>query len=298
MDEKFDPFAHVTRVGRNLISSFEGAGSATTPGQVGSAAEVPVRKQLENLLPRGIGVGTGFVIDSYGGTSRQMDVILYEKEYCPTFCVNEDPSTTYFPCEGVIAVGEIKTSIASRELKDSFAKVLSAKKLRRFLRSENPNSGNPQNYSVFRKYGSNLSTVGTPTQKYDQEQKPLDQIFGFVLAGCLEVTPQTICANFAQLATEYETRLSPNMVVTMDGSILCPLTVPDNRHNPVIEFSLQDANGIYCVEKPEGSFPFLLSRISSVFSQGRSVEVSAFERYFIRDGNLTLPSDGVLVDFP
>ena len=48
-----------------------------TTGSV-TAAEQPVRDQLEQVLPRGIAVGEGFVIDSYGGTSRQQDVVLYD----------------------------------------------------------------------------------------------------------------------------------------------------------------------------------------------------------------------------
>ena len=35
-----------------------------------------LRKKLMQLLPRGVGVGSGCVIDSYGNTSKQMDVFL------------------------------------------------------------------------------------------------------------------------------------------------------------------------------------------------------------------------------
>ena len=69
MDKSFDPVACSIRVGQEPVSSFVVAGFATTPGQIGSAKEVPVREKLEQLFPRGIAVGSGFVIDSYGGTS-------------------------------------------------------------------------------------------------------------------------------------------------------------------------------------------------------------------------------------
>ena len=72
-----------------------------------------------------MGVWSGCVIDSYGNTSRQMDVVLYEKEVCPVFAINEDPAETYYPCGGVIAVGEVKTAIDSSELVDIFKKVKS-----------------------------------------------------------------------------------------------------------------------------------------------------------------------------
>ncbi len=92
-----------------------------------------MRDQLEQVLPRGIAVGEGFVIDSYGGTSRQQDVILYERDICPVFSINRTLQTTYYPCEGVIAVGEIKSSLDRNSLQDAFEKVASVKRLRRHI---------------------------------------------------------------------------------------------------------------------------------------------------------------------
>ena len=63
-----------------------------------------------------------------------MDIVLYEKDFCPVYSVNRDPSTTYYPCEGVIAVGEIKSRITSEELEDIFNKIASVKRLRRYTR--------------------------------------------------------------------------------------------------------------------------------------------------------------------
>jgi hypothetical protein len=122
MPKPFDPVGYVTQVGQELVAAFQVAGLATTPGQIGSARESPVRRKLMQLLPRGVGVGSGCVIDSFGNTSRQMDVVLYEKEICPVFSINENPESTYYPCEGVIAAGEIKSALDSRELQDTFRK--------------------------------------------------------------------------------------------------------------------------------------------------------------------------------
>ena len=70
-----------------------------------------MRDQLEQVLPRVIAVGESFVIDNCGGTSRQQDVILYEQDICPEFSINRTPQTTFYTCEGVIATGEIKSSL-------------------------------------------------------------------------------------------------------------------------------------------------------------------------------------------
>ena len=105
MKKTFSVDDFVARIGERLVMEFEAAREATTPVAVGDAIEQPVRDQLEQILPRGIGVGSGFVIDSSGATSRQTDVILYEKEICPKFSINKARGTEYYPCEGVIAVG-------------------------------------------------------------------------------------------------------------------------------------------------------------------------------------------------
>ena len=75
-------------------------------------------------------MGTGCVIDSEGNASAQIDVILYEQQLCPVFKFAEDIG--YYPCESVIAVGEIKSTIGKKELGDIYEKVASVRKLNRF----------------------------------------------------------------------------------------------------------------------------------------------------------------------
>ena len=123
MEENFDPIAYANLVGKELVLSFDKASLGTTPVLVGSAKEHPIRAKLEHILPSGIGVGSGCVIDSYGNTSRQIDIVLYEKNICPVYSINNTPETTYYPCEGVVAVGEIKSSLGSDELEDIFLKL-------------------------------------------------------------------------------------------------------------------------------------------------------------------------------
>ena len=150
----------------------------------------PVRTKLKHLLPAGIAVGSGCVIDSYGGTSRQMDVVLYEEALCPVYSVNDDPATTYYPCEGVLAVGEVKSALGSAELEDAFAKIASAKELRRFVQPSD-------DATPFRTYGSPLSIQGTEEQAFN-EDKPLDQIFGFCIAGRLNLKAETACRKYVE----------------------------------------------------------------------------------------------------
>ena len=294
MSRSFEPIAYVMRVGQELVSAFQMAGFATTPGQVGSAREVPVKDKLMQLLPRGVGVGSGFVIDSFGNTSRQMDVVLYENEICPAFAINNDPGSTYYPCEGVIAVGEVKSSLGSVELEDVFRKIESAKKLRRFTRLSPSGTPRMEDYVAYRQYGS-LSSIANPKPgDYNQERNPKDQIYGFALTGRLDLAHETLCDKFIDLTLATGYSQSPNLIVALDGSILCPLSISPDRHNPTITVSAQESNSIYCVRHPDKSFPFLLARLQTMYTTGRTVETLAFDRYFAEDGLLTLPSDGIV----
>jgi len=288
MEQSFDAVSYAVDVGRELIASFETAARATTPGLVGSARELPVRKKLEHLLPVGIGVGSGCIIDSFGGTSKQQDVVLYEKAFCPIFSVNETPETTYYPCEGVIAVGEVKSTIASKELSDIFEKIRSVKGLKRFTKKSKSVLLGTESV-CYRHYGSNVTFEGTPDEEFDQKGKPFDQIFGFAIAGSLGVTDETFCEKFSELASKTDDHLSPNLMVLLNAGVVFPLS---QGAKPTILLSQKDATGFYFGNQGEKNFQFLLSRLYQVYRQGRTVEFSAFDRYITRDGILSVPLNG------
>ncbi len=217
MDQTFDPDGFIRRIGERLVDEFKDAKAGTTPSTVGSAAEQPVRDQLEQILPRGIAVGEGFVIDSYGATSRQQDVILYERDICPVFSINRTPQTTYYPCEGVIAVGEIKSSLDRHSLQDAFQKVASVKRLRRHAVHDSmphPTTGGP--IPLYRNY---LTLRRDPITVLDEGRDDRErlQIFGFVLAAESRLKHETLLPTFHELTAQLGESVSPNLLVTLDG---------------------------------------------------------------------------------
>ena len=220
MKETFDPDEFIRRIGERLAGRFKDAKAATTPSTVGSAAELPVRCQLEQVLPRGIAAGEGFVIDSYRGTSRQQDVVLFERDICPVFSVNDTPQTTYYPCEGVIAVGEIKSILDTKSLEDAFRKIKSVKELRRHDVPQfmpHPTKGNaiPARRNYLTPHGDSIVDVNEGT-----EQKERAQIFGFILAGESQLSFKTLVAKFNSLSTAMDDSLLPNLLVTLDGYVI------------------------------------------------------------------------------
>ena len=297
MDTTFDPDEFIRRIGQRLVNEFDDARAATTPGTVGSAMEEPVRNQLQQILPRGIAVGSGFVIDSYGGTSRQADVVLYEQDICPVFSINGTPETTYYPCECVIAVGEVKSALNQDSLRDAFKKIASVKGLRRHLvRQAVPDPRTGQGWPHYRSYG-NLHDGAV----VDVNEKPRErgEIYGFVLAGEVRVRPESLTTFFLDVTRDTGDTLSLNLLVTLSGITLSWGSITDERPGEVRK---QDGRYVLAVAhggpprwKPQWSaqtgdilrllcgddgFRFLVRHIREMYLQGRTSPVSSLDRYF------------------
>ena len=115
---EFNSGQFVKRIGRRLVVEFEDAGEAGTPGLIGAAREHPARVRLVKLLPAFVSVGSGLLIDSYGSQSKQQDIVLFERDFCPVYTINDAPEVTYYPIEAIAAVGEVKSTVSKSVLFD------------------------------------------------------------------------------------------------------------------------------------------------------------------------------------
>ena len=277
---EFNATEFITRLGHSLINEFEEARRATTPQLIGEAIETPVRKRLEQVLPRGISVGSGCVIDSYGNCSRQQDVVLYERGVCPVFSINDTPQSTYYPCEGVMAVIEVKSTVASAELEDSFEKIASVKRLRRFdVYDERP--GEP--YLRHRRYeGTQMANVVEFSDAKAKERSGLNQIFGAVLTERLRMKSDTFRARFVELVRSFGDEYSPNLVEILTGGTLIPCSVEKGEARA--EYSAKTAT--HFQHSKSGPMQNLIHKIYLTHRHGVSSPTEAFDRYIvgIQDG--------------
>ena len=299
MDNSFDPDAFIQRIGQRLVGEFKDAKAGTTPSTVGSAMEQPVRNQLQQILPNGVAVGEGFVIDSYGETSQQQDVVLYERDICPVFSINKTPQTTYYPCEGVIAVGEIKSRLDQNSLKDAFKKVASVKALRRHTvthRVPHPTTG--EQIPLKRNYLS-LHDNSVLTDE-NLEQKERKQIFGFVLASGSRFERDSLLARFAELSVDVDESILPNLLLTLDGYVVNWSKIARGKRDEVF----RSARGTYGVavhrdgpkswipsvsaatathigvSEQSDTFRLLIRWIRQAIELGRTSHIRSFDRYF------------------
>lgn len=82
----------------------------------GKYREYLVTKVLKKIIPSKYSITNGFIIDSDNNISKEMDVIIYDRNYVPPFF---DETYTVVPIEAVIAVIQVKTTLSSTTLKDS-----------------------------------------------------------------------------------------------------------------------------------------------------------------------------------
>ena len=276
---EFSATDFITRLGRSLIKEFEEARQATTSPLIGVAIETPVRRRLEQVLPRGVAVGSGCVIDSYGNCSRQQDVVLYERDICPVFSINDTPESTYYPCEGVMAVIEVKSSVASAELKDSFEKIASVKRLRRYD-VYSPPPGEP--YLEHRRYeGTQMANMVKFSDSKEMERRGLNQVFGAVLTENLRMNPNTFRTRFVELVGLFGDQYSPNLVEILDGGTLIPCIVEGDELRA--EFSAKTATHFQYSES--GPMQNLIHWLYLTHRHGVTSPTVAFDRYIVGTGD-------------
>ena len=222
MTNEFNLPLLVDEIGIELVSAFGKASRhGTTPNSIAHGKEQAVLKRLASLFPPAVRVGRGHVIDAKGNVSRQMDIVISEGQFCPEFRINDDPTCAYYPCQSVIAVGEIKSTLNREELRNIWDKAESVRKLRRYTNESSMNGVDER--AFFRPYGSSTITKGKPGGRHDQDRNGTDQILVFGLSGRLGTNVDAIREETQQLLTRHGRKYAPNAVgVLQTGDLFIP----------------------------------------------------------------------------
>ncbi len=268
---QFDTHAYIKSLGEALVLTYSSAGQATTPGLIGQARERAIRAKLESILPGGVGVGTGCVIDNEGNASGQIDVILYEQQFCPVFNISDDVS--YYPCEAVIAIGSIKSTIGKKELRDIYSNVASARRLKRFARPARDNEP-PQGRVQVRTYLDKNTRLIDGNWETIQNSSSSAQIYAFGLGQSFGAKPETMMKHTMDLYDQFPAELRPNVVLTVDQEMLAPAAERQ------MFYSALGCPGVTFV-KPENSLEYLLVSLFSIIQNGITAPGYAFERYVV-----------------
>ena len=128
----------------------------------GDATEENWLKLLQSHLPRRYEASKAFVMDSMGGISDQIDIVVYDRQYTPVL-YNQDRQP-FIPAESVYAVFEVKPSLNREYVIYAGEKVASVRKLLRTSAQITHAGGKFEPRSLFPILGGILT--------YDSEWKP------------------------------------------------------------------------------------------------------------------------------
>lgn len=202
----------------------------------GEARELALRNLLDQYLPGRAGVSTGFVIDAHGSQSKQIDIVVYDRGVASIFNVG---GTNFFPCETVIAVGEVKAQVDSvDDLKDALEKIKSVKSLDRSNRGTNELVTGP-----------GISLRGLPP--YDPAGNHRDQILGFIFTGG-SLDQDKLISELQRWNATHPRTVWPNIYCDYTNFLI------SYESDTSLTTSVMDAKRIYCTAPDEKSDLLLL----------------------------------------
>ncbi|MFC8532930.1 DUF6602 domain-containing protein [Streptomyces sp. NPDC057249] len=134
-------------------------------GEQGRENELSLVRLMENLLPTSVGVGSGMIIDSYGGVSKQTDIVIYNSADQPSILAQT--TQAIFPVENVMMTIEVKTTLDEDEIADCVAKGEAQRSLRTA-------TGKPAPPMMVLAYNAAtmISTVASHLRKIDKSLRP------------------------------------------------------------------------------------------------------------------------------
>lgn len=165
------------------------------PAELGTEREEIIRQFLRAYLPKRFDVSTGFAFDCHGCVSHQLDIIIADSLACPRF--DSAGGHRFFPCESIVAVGQVKSSLTTRdEFRKSLENLESAKSLDR--------SGD----------GSAIDTTFMETLNHREYH--LHQLFSFVFITGKSLAPTTLHQELLDYVLSTEPHLWPNVIFALD----------------------------------------------------------------------------------
>ena len=93
---------------------------------VGSVRESILAKLIDDVLPPAMKTFKGFLIDSHGGRSNEVDIVVYNQVVTPKIAIGSFINDV--PVESCLYAIEVKSKLNAKEVKDCIRKGKSVKK--------------------------------------------------------------------------------------------------------------------------------------------------------------------------
>jgi hypothetical protein len=229
------------------------------PGELGAGREEVLRQFLRKYLPRRFGVSTGFVFDSIGNVSRQIDVIIYDALLTPRF--EAVGGKEFYPCESVVCVGEVKSVLTSnKDVINALENLRSVKVLDR--------SGGGVNLSI------------RDEEPMAQDSNHLDQIFSFlfVIDRCMK--EDKLRRTWFEYLCAHERHVWPNLFFYFDNYLTTHCCQYGVCPNPM------DSWGVSSItDRPKEELLLIFYRLVAMAVEITNVSKFSFLSYLGKEGS-------------
>lgn len=217
------------KIARAFEVEFDGLPTEIDHGpSAGQARENVLKALLRKYLPKRVGVEDGFVIDAAGGQSKQIDVVIYDNTVGTFF---ETGGVKYFPCEAVIAAGEVKSHVDSTtKLDDCLNKIASVKRLDRSNQGKNRMITGPG--------------ISIEHMTFDPNKIHRDQILGFIFTST-SLTRDALVEGLRSYLKKNPRQLWPNVYCDWRRHLV------SFKRGDLLYPSSMDATKLYCTDESE-----------------------------------------------
>ncbi|WP_439554853.1 DUF6602 domain-containing protein [Dyadobacter sp.] len=181
-----------------LLSDFKIGAQLKHNGNIGDYREDSFREFLTTKMPHKFGIGNGEVVGFENDTSRQSDLIIYDKFEAVPLVVKD--SVQAYPAGSIYGIIEVKSQLSKEKLIEGLDNIKSVKAL-------------VPNEQISRKDGMSVQFYPRP--------KPFGCIFAFSLGGN---SMNSLVENLRVWERSNEPQFWPNMVVVLNEGIVAHYT--------------------------------------------------------------------------
>ena len=174
---------------------FEASAQIKHAGSKGAARENILRDFLAERLPAKYGLGSGEVVGRIRDTSRQCDVVVYDKLNGVTLLFDE--SVQVFPIDSVYGILEVKSALSKTEFLDALEKI--------------------KNLKAMAPGGAVSRPVGGGFTMVHSRPRPFGMVFAYSLA---DNSLDSLVENLRQWEKEVPPALWPNYVCVLGIGVI------------------------------------------------------------------------------
>lgn len=183
------------KISQKMRADFEASAQVTHAGSKGTVRENTVRRFLSERLPARYGLGVGEIVGRIRETSRQSDVIVFDKLNGVTLLFDE--SVQIFPVDCIYGIIEIKSSLSKAEFLDALEKIKALKSL-----APGGNVAHP---------------MGGGMTMFHARPRPFGMVFAYGLAGN---SLDSLVENLREWEKNASPTLWPNYVCVLETGVI------------------------------------------------------------------------------